>query len=147
MCNASFKALQEGKQLHCHATKLGLNHNIYVCPTLINMYTECNDVNAARVFDKIAEPCVVYYNAIITGYAQSSRPNEALSMFCELQASDLKPTDETLLSILSSCALLGALGLGRWIHEYVKIHGFDKYVKVKTALKICMQSVEAWMMA
>ena len=102
---ASSKALQEVKQLHCLATKLGLNHNIYVCPTLINMYTECNDVNAARVFDKIAEPCVVYYNAIITGYAQSSRPNEALSLFHELQASDLKPTDVTLLSILSSCAL------------------------------------------
>ena len=124
MCNASFRALQEGKQLHCLATKLGLSRNIYVCPTLINMYTECNDVNVT----------VVCYNAIITGYAQSSRPDEALSMFCELQASDLKPTDETLLSILSSCALLGALDLGRWIHEYVKIHGFDKYLKVKTAL-------------
>ena len=132
---ASSKALQEGKQLHCLAIKLGLNHNIYVCPTLINMYTEFNDVNAARrVFDKIVEPCVVCYNAIITGYARSSRPNEALSLFRELQASNLKPTDVTLLSVLSSCALLGALDLGRWIHEYVKKHGFDKYVKVNTAL-------------
>ena len=79
---ASSKALQEGKQLHCLATKLGLKHNIYVCPTLINMYTECNDVNAAHcVFNKIAEPCVVCYNAIITGYAQSSQSNEVLSLF------------------------------------------------------------------
>nr|POE81520.1 pentatricopeptide repeat-containing protein, chloroplastic [Quercus suber] len=132
---ASSKALQEGKQLHCLATKLGLNHNMYVCPTLINMYTECNDVNAARrVFDKIVEPCVVCYNAIITGNARSSLPNEALSLFRELQAINLMPTDVTLLSVLSSCALLGALDLGRWIHEYVKIHGFDKYVKVNTAL-------------
>ena len=84
--------------MHCLATKLGLNHNI-LCPTLINMYTECNDVKARRrVFDKIAEPSVVYYNAIITRYAQSSWPNEALSLFCELQASDLKPTDVTLLA-------------------------------------------------
>ena len=119
------QALRHCKKVNnCIATKLGLNHNIYVCPTLINMYTECNDVDAA----------VVCYNAIITGYARSSRPNEALSLFRELQASDLKPTDVTLLSVLSSCALLGALDLGRWIHEYVKIHGFDKYVKVKTAL-------------
>ncbi|XP_075657745.1 pentatricopeptide repeat-containing protein At2g02980, chloroplastic-like [Castanea sativa] len=71
---------------------------------------------------------------VITGYARSSRPNEAFSLFCELQPSDFKPTDVTLLSTLSSCALLGALDLGRWIHEYVKMHGFDKYVKVKTAL-------------
>jgi pentatricopeptide repeat protein len=118
---ANSKALQEGKQLHCLAIKLGLNHNIYVCPTLINMYTECNDVNAARrVFDKIVEPCVVCYNAIITCYARSSWPNEALSLFREMQGSNLKHTDVTLLSVLSSCALLGALDLGRWIHELLR---------------------------
>ncbi|KAF5443334.1 hypothetical protein F2P56_035896 [Juglans regia] len=132
---ASSKALQEGKQLHCLAIKLGLNSNIYVCPTLINMYTECGDVDAARlVFDKITEPCVVTFNAIITGYARSTRPNEALSLFRELQARNIQPTDVTMLSVLSSCALLGAFDLGRWIHEYIKKNGFDKYVKVNTAL-------------
>jgi len=132
---AGAKALEEGKQLHCLAIKLGLNYNIYVGPTLINMYTECADVDAARrVFDSIFEPCVVSYNAIITGYARSSRPNEALSMFRELQARNLKPNDVTALSVLLSCALLGALDLGKWIHEYVKKNGFEKYVKVNTAL-------------
>ena len=93
------------------------------------MCTECNDVNAARrVFDKTAEPRIVCYNAIITGYARSSWPNEALSLFHELQASDLKPSDVTLLTILSSCGLLGALDFGRWIHDYVKKHGFDIYI-------------------
>ncbi|PON58312.1 Amino acid transporter [Parasponia andersonii] len=132
---ASSKALEEGKQLHCLAIKHGLNLNIYVCPTLINMYTACNDVHAARrVFDKIKEPCIVMYNAIITGYARNSLPNEALASFRGLQASNVKPTDVTMLSVLSSCALLGALDLGRWVHEYVKKNGFDNYVKVNTAL-------------
>lgn len=109
--------------------------NIFVCPALINMYTECSDVDVARqVFDKIPEPCVVVQNAMITGYARNSRPNEALALFRELQASGLKPTDVTMLSALSSCALLGALDLGKWIHEYVKKNRFDRYVKVNTAL-------------
>jgi len=129
------KAFQQGKQLHCLAIKLGLNENPYVCPTLINMYAGSNDVDGAqRVFDEILEPCVVSYNAIITGYARSSRPNEALSLFRQLQARKLKPNDVTVLSVLSSCALLGALDLGKWIHEYVKENGLDKYVKVNTAL-------------
>lgn len=132
---ASSKAVEEGKQLHSLAIKHGLSFNIYVCPTLINMYTECNDVHLARrIFDKIQNPCIVMYNAIITGYARSSQPNEALALFRELQASNVEPTDVTMLSALSSCALLGALDLGRWIHEYVKKNGFDKYVKVNTAL-------------
>ncbi|KAG2376825.1 hypothetical protein LR48_Vigan06g106700 [Vigna angularis] len=132
---ARLKALQEGKQLHCLAFKLGVSGNMYVCPTLINMYTACNDMDAARrVFDKIDEPCVVAYNAIITSCARSSQPNEALALFRELQESGLKPTDVTMLVALSSCALLGALDLGKWIHEYVKKNGFDQYVKVNTAL-------------
>ncbi|GLT98443.1 hypothetical protein SLE2022_159480 [Rubroshorea leprosula] len=132
---ASSKAFQEGKQLHCVAIKLGLDDNVYICPTLISMYTECNNVDAARqIFDKTSEPCVVLYNAIITGYTRSSRPNEALSLFRELQLRNLKPTDVTMLSVLSSCALLGALDLGKWIHECVKKFGIDKYIKVSTAL-------------
>ncbi|GMN41858.1 hypothetical protein TIFTF001_011064 [Ficus carica] len=132
---ASSKALKEGKQLHSLAFKHGLNLHVYVCPSLINMYTACNDVHAARrVFDMIDEPCIVMYNAIITGYARNSLPNEALALFRELQASEVKPTDVTMLCVLSCCALLGALDLGRWVHEYVKKNEFDQYVKVNTAL-------------
>ncbi|XP_058083482.1 pentatricopeptide repeat-containing protein At2g02980, chloroplastic-like [Magnolia sinica] len=132
---ATAKALEEGKQIHCLAAKLGLHRNIYVHPTLVNMYAECGDVQAARqLFDQMDQPCVVSYNAMIMAYARSSLPNEALALFRELQASDLKPTDVTMLSVLSSCALLGALELGKWMHEYIKKHGFDVYVKVNTAL-------------
>ncbi|KAL1126037.1 hypothetical protein V6Z11_A13G084600 [Gossypium hirsutum] len=132
---SSAKALKEGKQIHCLVIKLGLNHNIYICPSLISMYTECNDVDSARrVFDKMLDPCVISYNAIITGYAKCSRPNEALSLFRELQVKSLKPTDVTMLSVLSCCALLGALDLGKWMHEYVKKNGLDKNIKVSTAL-------------
>lgn len=129
------KALEEGKQEHCLAIKLGVNDNVYVRPTLINMYTACNDIDSARrVFEKISDPCVVTYNALITSYARNSQPNEALALFRELQEKGLKPTDVTMLVALSSCALLGALDLGKWIHEYVKKNGFDQYVKVNTAL-------------
>ncbi|KAF8116998.1 hypothetical protein N665_0012s0015 [Sinapis alba] len=132
---AAAKGFGEGRQLHCLSMKLGLDDDIFVCPTLINMYTECGDVDAARrVFDGIIEPCVVSYNAMITGYARRNRPNEALSLFRDMQGKNLKVNEITLLSVLSSCSLLGSLGLGKWIHEYAKKHGFCKYVKVNTAL-------------
>ncbi|XP_077213322.1 pentatricopeptide repeat (PPR) superfamily protein [Tasmannia lanceolata] len=132
---ANSKALEQGKQVHCLAIKLKFHHNIYVQPTLINMYAECGDVRAARrIFNQMGRPCIVSYNAMIAGYARSSLPNEALALFRELQAFDIKPTDVTMLCVLSSCALLGALELGKWIHEYIKKHGLDVYVKVNTAL-------------
>ncbi|WZZ73857.1 hypothetical protein YC2023_085227 [Brassica napus] len=49
---------------------------------LDNMYMERGDVDAARCFfDYIVEPCLVYYNTIITGHAGRNRTNEALSLF------------------------------------------------------------------
>ncbi|XP_060215273.1 pentatricopeptide repeat-containing protein At2g02980, chloroplastic [Lycium barbarum] len=132
---AGSKALEEGKQLHCFLIKYGLDDDIYVCPALMNMYIECNDNGSARrVFDRIVEPCVVMYNAIIMGYVRSSEPNEALLLFRELQVKKIKPTDVTILGVVSSCALLGTLGFGKWVHEYVKKNGFDRCVKVNTAL-------------
>lgn len=132
---ARAKALEEGKQLHCLAIKHGLNQDIYVSPALINMYVECTDLGSAcYIFDRVVEPCVVTYNAIITGYVRTSQPNKALSLFRELQEKHMKPTYVTMLSVLSSCGLLGALDLGKWMHVYVRENGFDQYVKVNTAL-------------
>ncbi|KAK4792390.1 hypothetical protein SAY86_022825 [Trapa natans] len=134
-CTTS-KALVEGKQLHGFALKLSLaDKNIFVSPTLINMYTECGDVDSGRkVFDGIPSPCVVAYNSMITCYVRANRPNEALSMFQEMQDKDILPSDVTMLSVLSSCAQLGALDLGKWAHEFVKKNGLNRFVKVNTAL-------------
>ncbi|KAK9106784.1 hypothetical protein Syun_022795 [Stephania yunnanensis] len=129
------RALEEGKQVHSFVIKLGLHHNTYIAPTLINMYADCGDCLAARqVFDRIEDPCVVIYNSMITGYARNSQPNMALVLFRGLQKKNLKPTHVTLLSVLASCTLLGALNLGKWVHDYIKKNGFDRYVKVNTAL-------------
>lgn len=133
---AAARAAEEGRQAHGVAVKAGAAEHAYVLPTLISMYAECGDVRAARAMfgSVVGGDCVVSYNAMITAAVRSSRPGEALVLFREMQAKGLKPTSVTLISALSACALLGALELGRWIHEYVKKVGLDSLVKVNTAL-------------
>nr|UPT48388.1 pentatricopeptide repeat protein AaPPR15 [Agave angustifolia] len=132
---ANAKALESGKQAHACALKLGLADSVFFRPTLINMYAECGELRSARVlFDRGDGECVISYNSMITACVRSNRPGEALALFRELQGNGMRPTDVTMLSALSACALLGALELGKWIHEYVKKNGFGSYVKVNTAL-------------
>ncbi|KQK12722.1 pentatricopeptide repeat-containing protein At2g02980, chloroplastic [Brachypodium distachyon] len=132
---AAARAGEEGRQAHGVAVKVGAAEHEYVLPTLINMYAECGDARAARtMFGRVDGECVVSYNAMITAAVRSSRPGEALVLFREMQAKGLKLTSVTLISVLSACALLGALELGRWIHEYVRKVQLDSLVKVNTAL-------------
>ncbi|VAI37970.1 unnamed protein product [Triticum turgidum subsp. durum] len=133
---AAAQAGEEGRQAHGVAVKTGAADHEYVLPTLINMYAECGDTQSARaMFSRVPDgDCVVSYNAMITTAVRSSRPGEALVLFREMQAKGLKPTSVTLTSVLSACALLGALELGRWIHEYIRKAGLDSLVKVNTAL-------------
>ncbi|KAM3261041.1 hypothetical protein ACQJBY_051983 [Aegilops geniculata] len=133
---AAARAGEEGRQAHGVAVKTGAADHEYVLPTLINMYAECGDTRSAHaMFGRVPDgDCVVSYNAMITAAVRSSRPGEALVLFREMQAKGLKPTSITVTSVLSACALLGALELGRWIHEYVRKAGLDSLVKVNTAL-------------
>ncbi|EER93301.1 pentatricopeptide repeat-containing protein At2g02980, chloroplastic [Sorghum bicolor] len=132
---AAARAGEEGRQAHALAVKLGAADHDYVRPTLINMYAECGDARAARVmFGGTDGGCVVSYNAMIAAAVRSSRPGEALVLFREMQGKGLKPTSVTVISVLSACALLGALELGRWVHDYVRKIGLGSLVKVSTAL-------------
>ncbi|CAA6665082.1 unnamed protein product [Spirodela intermedia] len=113
----------------------------FVLPTLINLYADCGDLPAARrLFDQSdgGGSCAVCYNAMITACARRSLPGEALQLFRRMQAEGVKPTEVTVLSVLSSCAMLGSLELGRWVHGFAQNQGFlsssSSSVKVATAV-------------
>ncbi|CBI14948.3 unnamed protein product, partial [Vitis vinifera] len=51
---------------------------------------------------------------------QASRCREALDLFHEMQKANIDPNEITMVSILSSCAVLGALETGKWVHFFIK---------------------------
>ncbi|KAK3001175.1 hypothetical protein RJ639_020849 [Escallonia herrerae] len=57
---------------------------------------------------------------MISGYSQASRCKEALLLFHEMQKANVEPSEVTMVSALSSCAVLGALATCRWVHSYIK---------------------------
>ncbi|CAD6207050.1 unnamed protein product [Miscanthus lutarioriparius] len=132
---AAARAGEEGRQAHALAVKLGAAGHDYVRPTLINMYAECGDARAARA------SCLGGRTGLRRLVQRDDRrgrqeqpAREALVLFREMQAKGLKPTSVTVISVLSACALLGALELGRWVHDYVRKIGLGSLVKVSTAL-------------
>lgn len=88
---------------------------------MIAGYTKAGDVDAAReLFERMTERNVVCWNAMIAGYAQNERFGEAIGVFRRmLEDGSVQPNEVTLVSVLSACANLGALDLGKWIDRYI----------------------------
>ncbi|KAJ6379502.1 hypothetical protein OIU76_016193 [Salix suchowensis] len=145
--------LSLGRKIHEYMVRLKVNvdSDVFLGNALVDMYLKCGEAGFARhVFDKMPVKNVVSWNSMISGLAQQGQFKEALDVFRRMQKVGLKPDDVTLVAVLNSCANLGMLDLGKWVHAYIgkshtKADGFignalvDMYAKcgsIDQALKV-----------
>ncbi|XP_038724657.1 pentatricopeptide repeat-containing protein At5g15300 [Tripterygium wilfordii] len=84
---------------------------------MITAYVKQGEMGSAReLFDNIPERDVVTWNAMIAGYVSCGSCELALEMFEEMRRVGQQPDQVTMLSLLSACADLGDLDVGRKIH-------------------------------
>lgn len=80
----------EGKQIHGHVVKLGLDLDAFVHTSLINMYARTGELDCARrVFDKSPLRDPVSYTALVTGYASRGYMEDARKLFDEIPVKDV----------------------------------------------------------
>lgn len=87
--------------------------NLVSWNSMLSGFVKCGNVEEA--FGLFSEmPCrdVVSWNSMLACYAQCGKPNEALALFDQMRAVGVKPTEATVVSLLSACAHLGALDKG-----------------------------------
>lgn len=94
---AELSALQEGRELHNHVVKAGLESDIFVGNALVAMYAKCKCVEIARkLFDKMSERDAVSWNAMIAAYSQNGYAADALALFRQMQTEGIMPTPVTM---------------------------------------------------
>ncbi|ONK64167.1 uncharacterized protein A4U43_C07F22790 [Asparagus officinalis] len=72
--------------------------------------------HACELFDEMTKRDVVCWTVMITGHVQRKCPVRALELFSEMKLEGHRPTLITIVGVLSACADIGALDLGRAIH-------------------------------
>ncbi|GKV42098.1 hypothetical protein SLEP1_g49540 [Rubroshorea leprosula] len=121
--------------IHGFCTKSGILSHSSVSTALTTVYSRLNEIKCARqLFDESPEKSLASWNAMISGYTQNGLTEEAISLFQHMQMSEISPNPVTVTSILSACAQLGALSLGKWVHGLVKDKSFESNIFVSTAL-------------
>ncbi|KAF8369504.1 hypothetical protein HHK36_022827 [Tetracentron sinense] len=132
---SSLSDLNLGRWVSVFIDVNGIPLNAILCTALIDMNSKCGDLKKARrLFDQISCKTIVSWNAMITGYVQRGSLEEAVMLFHLMQAELVKPNEITMVNVLSACAGLGALELGRQVHLYLGRNGLELNVILATAL-------------
>ncbi|KAK7340544.1 hypothetical protein VNO77_21250 [Canavalia gladiata] len=134
-CCAKTPALAEGKQVHADVVKCGLDSDVYVGNNLINFYGCCKKIlDARKVFDDMPERTVVSWNSVITACVENLWLHDGIGYFLRMRGCGFEPDETTMVLLLSTCAELGYLSLGRWVHSQLVLRGMILSCQLGTAL-------------
>ncbi|PPR84222.1 hypothetical protein GOBAR_AA36491 [Gossypium barbadense] len=109
--------------------------NLVSWNALIKGYIKAGQVVEARkVFDNMKQRDVISWTSMITGYSQVNQFKDALKLFQDMMAAKVTPDEITVATVLSTCANLGVLDVGRAVHDYICKHGIRADVYVGNSL-------------
>ncbi|KDP45946.1 hypothetical protein JCGZ_11849 [Jatropha curcas] len=103
---------------------------------MIDGYAKIKNVEMARwFFDKMSIRNVISWNIMLAMYLKCKDYDECLKLFNRmLEEKEARPNKASLVSVLTVCANLRKLDLGKWIHSYIKENGVEPDELLSTAL-------------
>lgn len=103
--------------------------------TMMAAYLRSGDVeSAASLFNQMPSKDVVSWTTMISGYSQNKRFREAIDIFQQMKTAGVVTDEVTMATVISACAHLGSLDLGKEMHIYAAQNGFDLDVYIGSAL-------------
>lgn len=132
---AQLAAIREGEAVHSIVKKNGFESLVYIQNSLIHMYASCGQAESShKVFSVMTQRDLVAWNTVINGFALNGRPIEALTLFKDMGSEGVEPDGFTVVSLLTACAELGALSLGRRLHVFMIKTGLTENMHANNAL-------------
>eukprot|EP00250_Pteridium_aquilinum_P003385 c136_g1_i1 orf=56-2992(-) len=132
---ANIAALQKGRLIHIHIVMLGLESDVRVGSTVVNMYSKCGCIDdAQQVWEKSNHRDVVSWNTMIAAYVSQERAVEAFQLFGRMDKTNLTPDPVTYVILLKACAGQCSLKLGRHVHNHMIESGGQTNVILGNAL-------------
>ncbi|KAL7094856.1 hypothetical protein ACP275_11G130500 [Erythranthe tilingii] len=79
---AGLEALQAGRNIHAHVTKIGMEMNVFVGSSLVDFYCKCgNTKDGFLLFDSLPYKNIVCWNTMVAGYSLNGQLAEAMELF------------------------------------------------------------------
>ncbi|CAH2069411.1 unnamed protein product [Thlaspi arvense] len=97
-----------GKVMHCLVLKCSFESDAFIVSSLIDMYSKFGEVeNARKVFDDFAGQDLVVFNAMVSGFANNSQADEALSLVQDMKLVGIKADIITWNALIAGFSHMG----------------------------------------
>lgn len=131
MACSGLQAVMGGRQIHGLLWKLGIQSELCIESSLMDMYSKCGKVNDAwQIFESAQDLDEVSMTVILMGLAQNGFEEEAKRFFVKMFKSGIEIDPNMLSAVLGVFSEDTSLSLGKQIHSLsIKINfGFNSYV-------------------
>ncbi|XP_010551051.1 PREDICTED: pentatricopeptide repeat-containing protein At3g21470 [Tarenaya hassleriana] len=109
--------------------------NPFIWSLMISGFFRIGEMHeATAIFDRVLERNLVIWNSLISGYAQNGYAEEAIDAFYKMQEEGFEPDEVTVSGVLSACAQLGRLDVGKEVHFLITRKGIEFNQFVSNAL-------------
>lgn len=132
---ARLNRVEKGRDLHSDIYKQGLENDLVIGNTLVDMYAKCGSIEEATgVFEKLQSRDVVSWNALMTGYVEHGFIEKALNCLHEMSFHGVAADKVTLLCCLKACGNLDYVDRGHDTHAAIVKQGLERHLFLGNAL-------------
>jgi pentatricopeptide repeat protein len=121
--------------VHEQVIQSGCESNVFVGSSLVDMYAKSGSMDDAhRMSNSMPSQSVVSLTAMILGHMKCGQGQDALELFEQMQQEVVQPNSVTFVAVLNACARVGAVEVGRHVHEQIIQSGCESDVFVRSSL-------------
>ncbi|KAH7302502.1 hypothetical protein KP509_23G075700 [Ceratopteris richardii] len=136
----SMGEVRKGRKLHHLVIEAGVDSNIHVGSSVVDMYGKCGNLeDALKVFDKLHKRNIVSWGAMIGAYVQNDMGDRALAVFARMQNDHIKPDRLVYVYALRACEKSRTLTECLCIHDQIVRAGLN------TDTLICHTLIEVYL--
>ncbi|GMH13502.1 hypothetical protein Nepgr_015343 [Nepenthes gracilis] len=124
-----------GSCIHGSIISRGLDYDVFVGNSLIDMYSKCFDADSAfRIFNQMPLKSKVSWNSILSGFVHNGMHSDALALFSSMGNGGVKMDEVTLVNLLQICKHFFKANHCKLIHSKIIQLGYELNELLSSAL-------------
>ncbi|XWS65564.1 hypothetical protein CRYUN_Cryun05aG0124500 [Craigia yunnanensis] len=127
--------VDSGCMTHGYVIKSGLELDVYVATSLVDMYSKCGFPDMAEnVFSGMPHKNLVAWNSMMSCYCRNGLPDHSIYLFSKIVQHGFYPDSVSITGALAAVSSIAALLIGKIIHGYLIRLEIQSDIQLENAL-------------